>query len=156
MRQEIVQIHKGISNLNHEKLVWDLLKKRAIEAPNCIIESTGALYRLRELWIPELANRGIYTVLFYASQEERDKRIKGRERKEIPGYDIDEQYASRIEEEAFRYIPFNISIDTTNMKYFNEAYREIGKYIERAKVLFESINEVHSIGINTLKKGERE
>jgi hypothetical protein len=97
-----------------EDWAWTHLKN-SIEAAtlsekNCIIESTGTIHRLRDLWTPELANRGIYTIKFTASIEICQERARQRARKLTKGYNLDESYAILIDniEQKFEEIEWHI------------------------------------------------
>ncbi len=122
------------------------------ESNNCIIESTGVLHRLKDLWTPELANRGIYTIKFTAPKDICQERARRRDRKPIKGYDLDESYGIELEEELHQSIPANLIVDTSSLENIAKKFEVIERYILRAKKSFEVYKTAKVIGKNKLKK----
>jgi hypothetical protein len=154
MRRRAIKIHKPayiIQGVNPEMLAWRLLTSYARDASNCIIESTGILHRLRDLWTPELANRGIYTIKLTAPVEICQERARNREQEPIEGYDLDECYGILLEEELHQCIPANLIVDVSSNKDKEKKFEEIEWYILRAKKSFEVYKTAKIIGKNNLK-----
>ena len=120
--------YPDIHATNLELHVWQELITLAGTYKNCIIESTGECWRLRELYTPELVHRGIYTIRFDASKEECTKRAKKRNRVLPAPYNGDEFWA--IDE--YNPVPANLVVDLTESEEPCKVYQEIEWYIWKA------------------------
>lgn len=136
--------------LNVEQLAWERLKLLAGESKNCIIESTGTIYRLADLWTPDNANRGIYTVKFTAPVKVCQERARHRKQESIEGYNLDECYGILLDKELQYVIPANLIVDTSDWSNKEEKFEEVEKYILRAKKSFEIYKTAKVIGNNQL------
>ena len=138
IREEVVtealQCHASV-----EDTVGYLLLSRAIASKDCIIETIGDWWRLRDLYTPELVHRGIYTIRFEASEEECAERAKKRNRVLPAPYDADEQQA--ISE--YYPVPANLVVDLTGLENPDKVYQEIEWYIWKAYA-FHNAEEVKS------------
>jgi len=135
-----------------ENAAWKYLSVKAKSAArsdkDCIIESTGVLYHLADLWTPELVDKGIYTVKFIASVEVCQERSKSRPCQPIAGYELDEAYAITIEDELQGKVPANLVVDVTELN--ENKFIEIEKYIMKAKKSFEISKNAEVIGKNQI------
>jgi hypothetical protein len=131
-----------------------MLSSHAHDAENCIIESTGVIHRLRDLWTPELANRGIYTVKFTAPVEVCQQRARERTQEQVEGYDLDEDYALLLEEELHQSIPANLVVDMSSWEGKEEKFEEVERYILRAKKSFGVYKTAKVIGKNKLRRSK--
>jgi cytidylate kinase len=142
------------SHLPHcEDFAWRLMLQAVsgLEAVNCIIESTGTIYRLRDLWHP-LVDKGIYTVKLVATREECQERARKRKKEKIPGYDLPEVYGITIEDEHQLMVPANLIVNVPDMTEAEqeEVYEKVEKYILKAKRCFEIYKIAEVIGKNNL------
>lgn len=137
-----------------EDVAWSLLTQAAKANKNCIVESTGVLHRLQDLWTPELANRGIYTIKFTAPVEVCQERAQKRGREPVEGYDLDERYAISLEEELHQSVPANLIVDMSSWEGKEERFEEVEQYILGAKMFFRIYKTAKVIGKNNLNQGE--
>ena len=135
-----------------EDIAWNLLIAAVKRNNNCIVESTGTIYRLTDLWTPKLVNRGIYTIKFTAPVAICQKRARQRVQKPIKGYDLDESYEILLDKELQYILPANLIVDTSDLSNKEEKFKEIEKYILKAEKSFEIYKTIEIFGKNQLKK----
>jgi len=141
-----------------EDYVWHAALPNLLEDTNryFILESTGVLWRLRELF--ENLDHDVYTVKLVASTETCKKRALTRpqETRSEP-YNIDDTQGIELEEFLHTRAPGNVTIKTDNIDkdQLMRAYEEAARYIRRAQICFDLCREEHIIGNNQLPEGDR-
>jgi hypothetical protein len=152
VRKLVREKYQQIPTKTVELMAWGLVKSTAEANKNSVVESTGVTHWLEQLWTPELANRGIYTIKFTAPVEVCQERARRREREPIEGYDLDECYGISLEEELHQSVPANLVVDMTSWEDYWEKFEETERYILRAKKFFEVYATAKTIGDNKLKE----
>jgi len=136
-----------------EELAWLKLDSSINLGENFLIESTGVLHQLKDIWTSERANQGIYTVKFMAPLKVCQKRAQARVvLDKLDGYDLDEDYAIWLEDEYQQTIPANLSIETTSLLEIERQFEEAYAYIQKAQECFRIYEHACILGYNTHKE----
>jgi len=136
-----------------EDLVWEDAQKTLMSIQgHCIFESTGTIWRLKNLWNQELVNRGIYTIKFVISP--REAKMSARQRAILEGSNryIDECYEIDLDKENQDKLCCNLIINGGITQVNDEIYREAEQYILRAKTVFYYNRQNIILGQNYFKK----
>lgn len=131
----------------NEEQAWYQLMKDIVQAPHCIIETSGTSWRLkaRILEHPVIEERGIITIVFYGKEEDFLKRLKERKEKKLKKK-IPFMYKELSEESLIRYTLEELP------KRFPEGHYLItddSSDIEEVYMLFKSLV------LNALEKGKK-
>ena len=152
IRTETQKVYPNLAGSSLEDLAWTILRAEAYKHQNCIVESTGTIYRLQHLWTTQLVSRGIYTIKFVAPVEICQKRAQERARNPVKGYDLDESYAILADEEFQDRVPANLIVDMTSFSNIEEKFEEIKWHILRAMKCFETYKAMGIARVNQLKE----
>jgi len=149
-----IDIAVARSNTLSENDAWIWMEDQVKQADECIVETTGVLHRLADLW-RNVANKTaiIYTIKLVAPVSLCKQRAKLRN-SYSSRYSLDEGYAIDMEERLHDILPANLVVDITADMGILDMVEEIEQYILKARFCSGYIDSKYVIGYNSLKKEE--